>query len=82
MKKTFILPGNKKVKVLNQMQIICLDETHLHKSPVQNMLALDIDGHFVEVTQDGDRFHVRIDESLSRWDMTVEQAVEFVKGKT
>ena len=82
MKKIFFLPGNKKVKVLKSEQIICLDETHLHNSPIQNMLALDIGGHFVEVTQDGDSFSARIDESLTKLNLTIDQAVQFVKDHT
>lgn len=82
LKKTFTLPGNKKVRVLKSEQLVCLDETHLHRSPVQKMIALDVNGHLVEVTEDGDRFNVRVDESLTRCDLTVEQAVDFVKVNT
>jgi hypothetical protein len=46
------------------------------------MIALDVNGHLVEVTEDGDRFNVRVDESLTRCDLTVEQAVDFVKVNT
>lgn len=80
--KTFHLPDGGEVKVLHQEQIICLDETHLHKTPVQIIVAMDINGHKVDVHQDGSRFNVRIDESLVRCNLTVDQAVDFVKGNT
>lgn len=82
MKNIFFIPGGKKVKVLKSEQLVCLDETHLHNSPIQNMFALEIGGHFVEVTQDGVTFNARIDESLIRCGLTLDQAVKFVKDHT
>jgi hypothetical protein len=80
--KTFRLPGGKQVRVLTSEQIICLDEKHLHQSPILKMVALDIDRHRVEVVQDGDAFNVRIDGQLERLNLTASQAVAFVKDNT
>ena len=81
-KKTFTLDNGKKVKVLQSEQIICLDETHLHQSPILKLVVLDIDSHRVEVVQDGDAFNVRIDGQLERLNLTADQAVAFAKENT
>ena len=43
-------------------QEYCHDPEHYHHSPVQKMLGFELNGHWVEVTQDGDFYRVRIDE--------------------
>ena len=70
------------VKVIKAVTFYCYDETHLHKSPIQNMVALEINGHFVEATQDGDRYNARIDEKRARFDLTRDQLDQFIKDST
>lgn len=43
-------------------QVFCDDPAHGHHTPIQKMLGLELNGHWVEVTQDGDFYRVRIDE--------------------
>jgi hypothetical protein len=54
----------------------------MHKSPVQNMATFEINGHSVQVTQDGETFAIQIDEQLTRFNFTAEQLDEFVKENT
>lgn len=62
-------------------QLICLDDTHLHNSPIQNMIGLEINHHWVDVTQDGSIYNVRIDEdnSLVAADLTQAEARSFIE---
>jgi hypothetical protein len=76
---TLLLPPTERVRLVKSEQIICRDPDHCHNSPVQNMAIFDINGHVVEITQDGDTFNARIDGSVARYDLTNEQLDQFVK---
>lgn len=78
----FIDFPDKKVKLLKAEQIICHDETHCHSSPIQNMVMLEINGHTVEITQDGERYNARIDRDLGRLDLTEQQLNQYVRNNT
>jgi hypothetical protein len=43
-------------------QVYCDDPAHGHHSPIQNMVGFELNEHWVEVTQDGDFYKVRIDK--------------------
>ena len=43
-------------------QVFCDDPAHGHHSPIQNMVGFELNEHWVEVTQDGDFYKVRIDK--------------------
>jgi hypothetical protein len=70
------------MRVLEHKQVVCRDPYHVHNSPVQNMLALEVNGHFVEVTQDGETFNARIDEGPARFNLTAKQLEQFIQEKT
>ncbi|NWG33532.1 MAG: hypothetical protein HXY42_03745 [Chloroflexi bacterium] len=73
------IPG---AKVLTCKQIVCRDRYHVHNSPIQNMLALDVNGHYVEVTQDGETFNARIDGGPARFNLTADQVNQFIQENT
>lgn len=79
---TLLLPTSKHVRLVKAEQTICHDSEHSHNSPIQNMISAEIDGHFVEVTQDGDTFSARIDECLTRFNLTPDQLDQFIKDNT
>ena len=78
----FIDFPDKKVKLLKAEQIICHDETHCHSSPIQNMVMLEINGHTVWITQDGERYNARIDSDLGRLDLTENQLNQYGRNNT
>lgn len=81
-KKTYKNKNGALIRIIKAVTFYCFDETHLHKTPVQNMVALEINGHFVEATQDGDRYGARIDGKRVRFDLTLEQLDQFIKDST
>ena len=76
---TLFLPPDASVKLLKAERLICHKKSHMHNSPVQNMATFDINGHFVEVTQDGASFAVQIDEHLTRFNLTIDQVNQIVE---
>jgi hypothetical protein len=79
---TLILPPSMNVKLLKSKQLICTEPEHLHNSPIQNMATFEINGHVVEITQDGETFNVRIDGGKDRYDLSNEQLDQFIKDHT
>jgi len=79
---TLYLPPDAQVKLLKAERLICRKKSHMHNSPVQNMATFDINGHFVEVTQDGASFAVQIDEQLTRFNLSIEQVNRIVEAYT
>lgn len=71
-----------RARLIEAKQIICDDWNHFHRSPIQNMISMEINGRFVEVTQDGDNLHARIDEQLTAHNLTPEQLDQFIKDNT
>lgn len=69
-------------RVLKTEQIICHDPYHRHGSPIQNMLALDVNGHYVEITQDGARYNARIDGGPACFNLTDIQLDQFIRDNT
>lgn len=61
-------------------QVHCDNPTHLHHAEVQNLIGFETNGHWVDVTQDGDVFHVRIDENNEtvQSDLSSEEALLYV----
>jgi len=77
---TLFLPPGAKVKLIKTERLICHKKSHMHNSPVQNMATFDINGHFVEVTQDGTSFAVQIDRQITRFNLTIEQVNQIVEA--
>jgi len=77
---TLFLPSDAKVKLIKAERLICNKKSHMHNSPIQNMATFDINGHLVEVTQDGINFAVQIDKQLSRFNLTIEQVNQIVEA--
>lgn len=75
------IPG-KTIKLLKAEQIVCRDRSHCHRSPIQNMVMLEINGHTVWITQDGERYNARIDSDLGRLDLTEQQLNQYVRNNT
>lgn len=65
-------------------EIICTDEDHFHNSPVQEMIGIEVNGHWVEATKDGEVFHVRVDgdNQTAQGYLSEQQAFTFVKAMT
>jgi hypothetical protein len=77
---TLLLPPGVHVKLLNSKQIVCTDPDHMHRSPLQNMATFLIEGHIVEVTEEGyNNFNARIDGGVACYDLTAEQLDIFIK---
>ena len=76
---TLLLPTEYKTRLVRAEQIICRDKNHLHRSPIQNMVEMEINGHVVEITQDGDYFHTRIDESQIVTCCSPEELDQYIK---
>lgn len=66
------------------VQEYCDDPTHLHHSPIQNLIGFEQNGHWVDVTQDGDVFHVRIDEddATVRAELNDDDAMQYIQQMT
>lgn len=75
-----MLNADFEMKDLVITQIHCDDQTHLHHSDIQNLIGFETNGHWVDVTQDGDVFHVRIDENddLVGGEMSNAEALAYV----
>jgi len=58
--------------------LICNDPSHVHNSPIQRMIAFEENDHYVEVTQDGDTFDVLIDGVNARFNMSSQDALNYV----
>ena len=72
---TFVL------RLLKLEQFTCNDPTHCHRSPVQKMAKLELNGHEVDVTQDGDSFNVRVDRRSLGLGLRWNQVYEFVRWR-
>ena len=77
---TLFLPPDASVKLIKAERLICNKKSHMHNSPVQNMATFDINGHFVEITQDGPSFAVQIDEQLTRFNLTLDQVNQIIEA--
>jgi len=77
-----LLPLSAKARIVQAKQIICHDKTHLHRSPIQNMVEMEINGHVVEITKDGDYFHVCVDESQPVTCYSSEELDQFIRDNT
>lgn len=71
----FVISGLS-VEVVKAEQIVCHE--HHHRSPVQNMIGFYLQGHYVEITQDGDRYNARIDGENSEFGMTETELIKHI----
>ena len=69
-------------RILHAEQITCTDPQHCHNSPIQKMISLDVNGHFVEVTQDGHLFNVRIDNGAAVFNLTHSELDQYIERHT
>ena len=69
-------------RILHAEQITCTDPQHCHNSPIQNMISLDVNGHFVEVTQDGHTYNVRIDDGMAVFGLLFTELNQFIMENT
>lgn len=61
----------------------CNDKTHCHRSPFQHIFSGYRNGHFVELTIDGDRCNVRVDDDpFAKIDVSFDVASAYVEQKT
>jgi len=62
----------------------CDDASHCHRSPIQNMIGFEMNQHWVEVTQDGEFYNVRIDENAltACFDLTDREAWLYAQKMT
>jgi hypothetical protein len=63
-------------QVVRAEQIEC--HKHNHRSPIQNMIGFYLRGHYVEVTQDGDRYNARIDGDNADYGMTESELIRHI----
>lgn len=75
------MPG-KTIIPISAKELVCYDRSHLHFSSTQRMVSLLVNGHTVEITQDGDTFNVRIDIVLMSFDLTRDQMNRFIQENT
>ena len=59
-------------------RVICNDPSHCHRSPVQICVSFIAAGHLVEITNDGGRYNIRIDEGPARLNITRERMNEYI----
>ena len=57
----------------------CDDPTHSHRDPVQVMGAFEVKGHFIQVTQDGDRYNLRIDRDATYYGLTAAELNQHIE---
>jgi hypothetical protein len=70
------------VTLLTAETITCNDRTHMHHAPIQDMVAMDINGHYVQVTKDGEYFSARIDRNEMALDVSADKLFQFIRSKT
>lgn len=69
------------VEILKAERLICHDPTHLHQSPIQDMISLRIHGHYVEVTRDGSTFNARVDGEDETCNLTGQELQEYLEKR-
>src|SRR5512146_3291209 len=64
--------------------IVCDNPYHIHQSPIQEMTAVEYQGHHVAITRDGRSYSVRIDRQplTDRHDLSMEEVIAYVESKT
>lgn len=63
--------------------IVCRNPYHAHRSPIQELTAVEYCSHHVAVTRDGDAYSVRLDRDplTDRCNLTEEEAIAYVESK-
>jgi hypothetical protein len=61
--------------------VVCNNPYHKHKSPMQEMIAVEYCGHDVAITRDGDSYSVRLDRDplTDKHGLTVEETIAYVE---
>ena len=60
--------------------LTCHNPAHGHRSPVQRMGAFEYRGHYLQITQDGDRYNLRIDKGAAVYmDLTAAELNQHIK---
>lgn len=72
----------REITLIKAEQIICHDQSHMHNSPIQNMVTLEINHHIVDITQDGEYFNARIDEHLEQHNIMFDELTQYIKDNT
>jgi hypothetical protein len=75
------LPG-RSVTFHKATRMTCTNPDHTHRDPVIDMLGIYVNDHYVEITRDGDRYNVRIDQCHTRFSMTEAQMNQYIQEHT
>jgi len=63
-------------------RMTCTNPAHTHRDHVLDMLGVFVNEHYVEITQDGNLFNVRIDQQIERFNFTEAQMNQFIQEHT
>lgn len=61
---------------------ICNNPDHIHFGNKLYLFELQYNNHYIEVTQDRNLFHVRIDKNLEKLECSYSEMVDFVETET
>lgn len=65
-------------KLLTYREEVCWDESHQHRTPVQQVAMVEVFGRKFEITLDGDRFNIRTEGFEDGLDLTFKEMLMFI----
>ena len=60
----------------------CYRIDHCHNTPLQQMAGFNLNNHVVEVTKDGNNYHVKVDNDIAEIYLDIYTAIEYIKRRT